>query len=231
MVSFFITGTGTSVGKTQVSKLLFSQMSKKVEDIAYFKPIQTGAKHLADGLLAPDVLSVYGLAVAGNLPRQITSSYLFEPACSPHLAAELAGKEISLAKIAADIDQLQRRFQVVLIEGAGGLLVPINKEKTMLDLIQKLNLPAILVFNNDLGAINQALMSINTLKARKVEIAAIISNELSPRNSKNALIREDNLEIIERFSGEKVSGTIFYDDPFPEKGLEAVVSSLLAGGV
>ena len=142
---FFITGTDTGIGKTVVSALLCAALGA-----IYWKPIQTGARE------GTDRTTVMRLAA---LPRDRTlpEAYRFAPPVSPHLAARCAGVRIELRKI--KFRRLSLASANLIVEGAGGALVPINDTQLMIDLMWHLKLPALLVARTSLGTINHTLLS------------------------------------------------------------------------
>src|SRR5207247_7857524 len=139
----FITGTDTGVGKTLLSALLVAALGRK-----YWKPIQTGA---CAGTDRETVIKWTGIATAGAYPE----SYLFDPPVSPHLAAEQQGTAIDIATI-----QRPSSADELIIEGAGGVLVPINSDGTMLDLMRHLGAPVVVASRTVLGTINHTLLTI-----------------------------------------------------------------------
>jgi dethiobiotin synthetase len=132
--------------------------------------------------------------------------FIYEPACSPHLAAAKAGREISLERIVAAFHRLLRRHERVVVEGAGGLLVPITGDKTMIDLMAMLGLPVILAARPGLGAINHTLLSIRELARTGLELLGIIFCETSDRGWGE--IEQNNVETIARMGKVPVLGRI-----------------------
>ena len=146
--SFFVTGTDTGVGKTVVACALTRSFAAAGERVAVMKPIASGSQWTAQGLRNEDALA---LLEAANLPLPYAqvNPYCFEPAISPHIAAEEARIEI-------DIDMIETRFRVlrglsdrVIVEGAGGWLAPINARESMGDLARALGIPAVLVVGGE----------------------------------------------------------------------------------
>lgn len=175
----FVTGTDTGVGKTVVSACLV-----KAWGADYWKPVQTG---LAEE--AGDTATIAALAEppAGRLHAPI---HVFDPPVSPHLAAEAAGAAIRLEDF-----QLPQTDRPIVVEGAGGALVPLNGRDTMLDLMARLDLPVVLVVADRLGAINQTLLSLNALRARGLEaLGVVLTGE--PFG--------DNRAAIQRYSGVRI---------------------------
>jgi dethiobiotin synthetase len=166
---FFVTGTDTDVGKTIVSALLTIAL-----DGYYWKPIQSGRD---DGGLTDRnrVGQLTGLEPERLLPER----YCLGQPLSPHLAARLDGVEIELTDFALPVG-LDRPL---IVEGAGGLLVPINDRHLMIDLIGHLGLPVVLVARSGLGTINHTLLSIGALRRSGIPILGVILNgPLNPEN-------------------------------------------------
>lgn len=159
MHRYFVTGIDTNIGKTVVSAILV-----KALNASYWKPIQSGDLDYTDSM------KVQAMSGADS-NRIIPEKYRLTTPASPHLSAELENVTISLNDF-----QLPEVSGNLVVEGAGGLMVPLNYQDTMLDLIQKLALPVILVSKNYLGSINHTLLSIQALKSRNIPIKGIIIN-------------------------------------------------------
>jgi len=181
---FFVTGTDTGIGKTVVSALLCASL-----EATYWKPIQTGTR---DGT---DTKTVMRLA---KLPRQrvVPELYRFAPPVSPHLAAKLAGVRIALDRI-----RLPRtlKSENLIVEGAGGVLVPINERYLMVDLMKRLKLPVVLVSRTSLGTINHTLLSLAALRLAKLAIRGVVL--VGKKNRENRLA-------IEQYGQVKVVGWV-----------------------
>ena len=220
MNGLFVTGTDTGVGKTVLSALLLAELRRRGTDAAPMKPVQTGC----EGNI-PDL--DYSLAMASMKTdaetRRAMAPYTFEPACSPHLAAELAGVEIDLAEIVIAARNLANRFEFIVAEGAGGILVPLNRRAAseaqiisegnrvppgsiMLDLMQALRFPVILAARPGLGTINHTLLSIRALRSDGIEIAGVVF--IAGTDAEPGFIEEDNANTIEQFGKVPVLGTI-----------------------
>jgi len=209
----FIAGTDTGVGKTVVSAILLASLRRAGIDAVPMKPVQTGCTSRNGRFIAPDL--EFMLKFAGIKPSRIDHvlmcPYRFKPACSPHLAASIAGKTISLKKVLHAFRQLTKKHQAVIVEGAGGALVPINKRETMLDLMKLLKLPVILVARQGLGTINHTLLSIREIRRAGLELKGVIFNQTKP--GKPGYIEKDNPRIIATFGKTKILGFI----PFNRK--------------
>ncbi len=178
---FFITGTDTAVGKTTVSALLCAAL-----DAFYWKPIQTGTRDGADRA------TVIRLA---SLPRDraLPETYRFSPPVSPHLAAQRAGVRIRLSKI--KFPKIAAHENLV-VEGAGGALVPINRTQLMTDLMRHLALPIILVSRTSLGTINHTLLSIAALRAARLDLRGVILSGKPNRDNRRAIEHYGAIEVV-----------------------------------
>jgi dethiobiotin synthase len=232
MNGLFITGTDTDVGKTALSALLLAELRRRSINAAPMKPVQTGcAKKLETGNLktetksefqvsgfksqiskysVPDLdysLSMAQMEVDDEAYRNM-APYTFEPACSPHLAAEMAGTEIDIAEMVIAARTLARTYEFILAEGAGGIMVPLNRRELMLDLMQALRFPVLLVARPNLGTINHTLLSIRALRSDGLDIAGVVL--VSSRPGAPGFIEADSASTIEEFGNVPVLGTIPY---------------------
>ncbi|WP_029275232.1 dethiobiotin synthase [Pedobacter borealis] len=159
MAKYFITGIGTGIGKTLISAILTEKLKAD-----YWKPIQSGDLDTSDSITIGSLIS--------NTQTVIhPESYRLTQPLSPHLSARLDGIEIDLNKIYTPLTENN-----LIIEGAGGLMVPLNEKELIIDLIKKLNVEVILVSQNYLGSINHTLLSVNLLKQYEIPIKGIIFN-------------------------------------------------------
>lgn len=159
MTKYFITGIGTGIGKTLVSAVLTEKLKAD-----YWKPIQSGDLETSDSLTIESLVSNEKTVIHPEIYR------LTQP-LSPHLSARLDGIEIDLDKIV-----IPETGNNLIIEGAGGLMVPLNERHLIVDLIKKLSVEVILVSQNYLGSINHTLLSINLLKQYEIPIKGIVFN-------------------------------------------------------
>ena len=196
---YFVIGTDTGIGKTYVSTLLFKGVSKIGG--TYYKPVQSGAFEMLGELISPDVEFVCEF---NKIPyNNEMTTYLLKAEVSPHLAAEIDGIEIDPEKIKSDWLDLKDKYSTVIVEGAGGLYVPIIRSKFyMYDLIKMLEIPIILVSSNRVGSINHTMMTINCLKNLGIKIQGIIFNKIE-KNYDRTGYENDNIKIIQEMSGIK----------------------------
>lgn len=172
--SLFITGTDTDVGKSVMTLALALALEKRGYTVGVYKPLQSGAYYENGKLTAPD------LALMQNFSKTILCgcSYLLEGECSPALAMKLAGMSFSLEKIQNDFTELQRKCDVVLVEGAGGLLCPVHfgERLTMADIIKSLEIPCVIVARSRLGTVNHCLMTDSMAKHYSLQVKGLFLN-------------------------------------------------------
>jgi dethiobiotin synthetase len=226
----FVTGTDTGVGKTRVAAGLLRRLRAAGLDATAMKPIQTGAARDRDGrLLAPDlvdVLSAAGLE-AGEAEREELAPYVFEPACAPHLAARLLGREIELPRIVACARRVAARHDAIVVEGAGGVLVPLGRGATMADLAAALGVPAVLVAHAGLGTLNHVFLSLEALRARRVRVAGVVLNDARAADEGTRWIREDNARTIAELGAAPVLAHVPFLGATPDPGaLDAAFAAL-----
>lgn len=188
----FIAGVDTGVGKTLVCGLLANYLLNRGHRVITQKWVQTGCVSLAEDLKTHHQLS--GIPHDRSL-ESLQNPYCFQLAASPHLAAEAAGEVLDPTRIISAYRELEKQFDVILVEGAGGLLVPLTREQLMIELIAELALPVLLVVSNRLGCINHALLSIAELKRRNIPLAAVVFNTL-PGEKTDPRICADNPRVI-----------------------------------
>lgn len=208
----FITGTDTGVGKTLVTAGILRWLRQNGVDVVPMKPVQTGAAREGDKLIAPDL--EFCLAAAGIKPsaeeKKLMLPYAYEPACSPHLAGRLMGRYPEIPEIVRCADMLLKKRQAVIVEGAGGVLVPLNERRTMLDLMTELHYPVALVSRPGLGTINHTLLSIEALRSAGLNLLGVVFNRTGPLLAENKFIEEDNPETIAVFGDVQTLGNIRY---------------------
>jgi len=178
---FFITGTDTGVGKTITSALLCAAL-----DAIYWKPIQTGTRE------GTDTNTVIRLA---ELPRSrtIPEAYRFAPPVSPHLAARRARVRIDLRRIR--LPYVEKR-ESLIVEGAGGVQVPINDGQLMADLMKQLGLPVLLAARTSLGTINHTLLSLAALRAAKLRVSGVILIGKENRENRKAIEKYGDVRVV-----------------------------------
>ncbi|MCK4947930.1 MAG: dethiobiotin synthase [Candidatus Aureabacteria bacterium] len=198
----FITATGTGVGKTVVSSVILALARKRGHNPVIMKPIETDT----DGECSKDISFCYTAAGMKNRAElKETAPFLFKLGASPHLAGREEGVVIDREKIIDSYNNLKNKFSPVIVEGAGGLLVPITENYLYADLIKDMAIEIIIVSNIELGTINHTLLTVECAKKRGMGIKGIIFNNVPEILTD---IHRDNMRIIPLLSGVKVLGVI-----------------------
>ena len=174
MPTLCICGIDTGIGKSLVTGLLARHLMGQGSRVITQKLVQTGCNGRSTDILIHRRLMETGWLEVDE--EQLTCPYCFPFAASPHLAARLAGRAIDPARITAATRRLEARFEWTLLEGAGGLLVPLTEELTLLDYLADQDVPVILVTSPRLGSINHTLMSLEMLRTRRMKLAGLVYN-------------------------------------------------------
>ena len=173
-MSYFVTGTDTGVGKTLISCALLHAFAAQGKRVAGFKPVAAGC----DDDEHNDDAKALRAASTMQLTYGQVNPYCFRRAIAPHLAARHSGVRIELKRMLTSYRELAGQSDEVIVEGAGGFLVPLNDKQTSADLAQELNLPVILVVGMRLGCLNHALLTVQAIAEYRLECAGWIANVL-----------------------------------------------------
>lgn len=176
--TLFITGTDTGVGKTFAACALLHRARADGLRAVGFKPVASGCDRTPDGLRNGDALALQA-AAGSDEPYECINPCAFEPPIAPHLAARAAGQRIAISALDAAHAQLVQRHELVIAEGAGGWLVPLNEDLSFAAWVEKHNWPVVLVVGMRLGCLNHALLSAENI-ARRTRLAGWIANALPP---------------------------------------------------
>jgi dethiobiotin synthetase len=204
---FFVTGTDTGVGKTLVACALLSAFAQAGKSVTGMKPVAAGC----DAGRSPDVEALASASTV-RVPSRIANPYAFDPAIAPHLAAQLAGIEIDVETIGGAYERLSGLAEVVVVEGAGGFLVPLNARQTGADLAMRLGLPVVLVVGMRLGCLNHALLTRRQIEACGLRCAGWVANCMLPDMPQ----LEGNIRALEQRLACALLGVVpFQRDPVP----------------
>ena len=200
---FFITGTDTDIGKTTVTAGIASLGIENGLATAVVKPVQTGTAAYNSDIceirrLVPGIM---------DIPADMATPCSFALPASPHLAAAQEREEIDIKTLTDAVSAVELNYSpdLLLIEGAGGILVPLTEDTTFLNLMKLLKIPVIIVASVKLGTINHTLMTVKVLKYAGIEIAGIVFNRMP---AESGLVENDNIQIIEKISGVPVLAVI-----------------------
>ena len=189
MKKLFITGTDTGVGKTVTSGLIAKSLGKSSR-VAYIKPVQTGSDNDACLVrkISPNLVS---------LPQSLEMPYHFRLPASPHLASREESIIISPKKILQAISEIEQSYDIdyLLIEGAGGVLVPLTENYFMIDLIKDIGCPCLIVARCGLGTLNHSLLTHTLISDRKIKCLGLV---LSQMPSQQDIILKENIAFLKR---------------------------------
>ncbi|MBI9033064.1 MAG: ATP-dependent dethiobiotin synthetase BioD [Bacteroidales bacterium] len=192
--TYFISGIDTDTGKSIATGLMAKWLLNQGKHVITQKMIQTGCVGIAEDILTHRKLM--GVDLFEEDKDKTTCPITFPYPASPHLSAALENQIIDPVVIRNSTAILSRKYEYLLVEGAGGLHVPLNDQTNIIDYIQKEKHPLILVTSSKLGSINHTLMSLELCKNRGIEVSGLIYNHY-PNNSKEIL--EDSSKVFERF--------------------------------
>ena len=173
----FISGTGTDVGKTFITENLIDLLKVKGFTVSPYKPIETGCKKIKDKLIPSDASKFHKL-INKEIDIDLINPYRFQQPISPNRAIRLAKKKIFI-KDYIDKSKLLPKNDYLVVEGAGGLYSPISTDGYNIDLITKMKMPTVLVAKDEIGVINNVLLSLDLLLKHKISVLAIILNKMN----------------------------------------------------
>lgn len=216
MKSFFITGTDTGVGKTMIAAAMAAVFRRKAISVGVMKPVASGGREDAE-------LLIKGAGVSDEI--SVVNPYCLKTPVAPAVAADMEGVTIDIEKIMAAYSELSRRHEMVIVEGVGGLLVPIYKDFLVSDLIKDLSLPVIIVARPNLGTINHTLLTIRQARTEGIEVLGVIINNY---NDSTAGIAEKTApEVIERIGKVPVLGVVGHvEGADTEEGFQSLIKEV-----
>ena len=217
----FITGTDTGVGKTLVTAALAVYLKKRGLNVGVMKPIETG---VTPGTFAQSDGARLRSIIESEETAGAICPYSFELPVAPLTASQMSGLGINLDTINKIYRLLAGRYECMVVEGVGGVQVPITHRDNVLSLIKRLRLPVVVVGRSGLGGINHALLTIEALRRQKIRIIALVLNRTQPARSALARVQErSTLEILRKQSGIPVIGPLPYEPGLPSRFRPAVL--------
>jgi dethiobiotin synthetase len=217
----FVTGTDTGVGKTLVTAAIAAALARRGRRVGVVKPVETGCRAGRDGLVAEDALAL-AVAAGDPAPLEAVCPYRLPEPLAPALAAERAGVTIDVAALATHIRQRAALVDVLLVEGAGGLLVPLTRRESFADLARGLGARVLVIVGSRLGAINHALLTLEVLRTRGFALAGYVVNRLGTHDDLAVATNEDLLRTL---SSMPCIGTVPWMPDVPD-----ILAALRAGG-
>ena len=209
MRSIFITGTDTGVGKTVVAAGIAKSLTRKGLDVGVMKPFATGAVEQNGALISEDAVTLRN-SISNPDPLDLVNPICYSSPLAPKIAAKVEGKEQRLNLVDRAWDQLKERHSIMIVEGIGGLLVPLRKKYFVVDLAKKLELPLVIVTRPNLGTLNHTLMTIHVARQYALPIAGVVINHHKRFEDTQTL--ETNREELSRLPGIPFLGEV----PFHE---------------
>ncbi|MGL5690304.1 MAG: dethiobiotin synthase [Bacteroidales bacterium] len=201
---YFITGIDTNVGKTAATGIIARELLDHGINVITQKMIQTGCLNESEDIV--EHRRIMNVPLFEVDKDGTTCPYIFTYPCSPHLAAKIDNRFIDIQTIDLATEKLAKQYDVVLLEGAGGIMVPITDDYLTLDYMQQKNYPVILVTSGKLGSINHTLMTLELIRQRGLNIAMLVYN-LYPKADE--IIEADTLSYLKRYMSKYFPDAIF----------------------
>jgi dethiobiotin synthetase len=223
----FVTGTDTGVGKSVVSLLILQFLFAQGQNPCYLKLFQTGCDHAGDAHSDARFIYDYTQELVGRDPGA-SVVYCYRLPRAPYYAAAKARERIDLSWVRKRVDEKRRFFSPLVIEGAGGLLVPVTPQKMVADVVRELGCRLLLVARAGLGTINHTLLSLEALRHRKIEPLGVVLVDAGLPSAEQDLV-DENIDAIQRFGGVRVAGVIgrLTDFRRPPDSAYGVIAGLL----
>jgi len=174
----FVTGTDTEVGKTFVSVLAAKWLRSRGVDVGVMKPVETGCVEIDGRLVAPDAHALVAAAGVTDEMSLVAPCPLRKP-LAPLVASELEGRHVDTERIMEAFRELASRHSFLVVEGIGGLLVPLTDKHLVMDMVERMGFPLLVVAANKLGAINHSLLTVEAARARGLSVSALVLNLLT----------------------------------------------------
>ncbi len=203
----FITGTDTGVGKTYVAAGIAKTLRSAKIDVGVMKPAETGCRSRSGKLIPRDAEALIRAAAVRD-PLSLVNPYRFQAPVAPSVAAQMERKTIDPGKILKSFKTLSQRHRFMIVEGAGGIMVPLAQGYLFLDLAEALGLPVLIVARPGLGTINHTLLTIDAIRNRGIMIAGVVIND--GQGGRKGLAEATSPAVIQGLSGVPIIGTIAY---------------------
>jgi dethiobiotin synthetase len=216
MTAFFVVGTDTGIGKTHATCALLHALARRHARVCGMKPIAAGGVRTADGFFSNEDSIAHRAASTIRVPPELDNPILLPEPLSPHIAAARAGTPIAFDTVLAAVAELRARTDALVVEGAGGFLVPLSETQTGADLALALDMPLVLVVGMRLGCLNHALLTAEAIRARGLVLAGWIANRVDP----DFLCPEDNLAYLRTHLGAPLWADLPFS-PTPDPRVDA----------
>jgi dethiobiotin synthetase len=218
----FVTGTDTGVGKTRIAAALCRKFAAAGRRVGAMKPVASGCVPTPQGLRSDDAVALLG-AMNVRAAYAEVNPYAFEPAIAPHIAAMEAGRSIDFSVLDRSFERLALQSDVMVVEGAGGWLAPLDSQRTFADLAVHWQLDVILVVGLRLGCLNHALLTMESIQRRGVRLLGWIGNSVEPEFPR----RDKNLTALHSRIAAPCLGTFPYAPDCSAEQVAAILSMSL----
>ena len=208
MSGILITGTDTGVGKTYTALGIIACAKKNGIDVTAMKPWETGCRRSGKRLIPSDAMRLMKAACMNDIDT--VNPCRFKTPVAPYVAGRLEGRSVCLGTIKRVYRGLSLQHDLVVVEGAGGLLVPITKKYSYADLAKELSLPVLVVSANKLGVINHVLLTVDYIKTHGIPFLGVVMNNMSPKNN---VAKNTNAHTLSLLLGRKFIGELAFNKP------------------
>jgi dethiobiotin synthetase len=215
---FFITGTDTGVGKTRIAAACCLAFAAAGRRVAAMKPVASGCDRTPEGLRNADALALMQ-AMTVRAEYATINPYAFEPAIAPHIAAREANRVIDFAELDRCYEELRSRSDVMVVEGAGGWLAPLDDTHSFADLAVRWNLDVVLVVGLRLGCLNHALLTVEAVERRGLTLCGWVGNSVDPDFERRA----ENVATLQA----RIAAPCLADFPYSPASDSSAVSNIL----
>ena len=206
---YFISGIDTGIGKTYATGCLAKLWNEQGKKSITQKLIQTGNVDISEDI--EQHREIMGIGWFPEDESKLTMPEIFTYPASPHLATKIDGREIDFQKIENSTEQLAEKYEIVLLEGAGGLMVPLTTDLLTIDYVAEKKYPVILVTSGRLGSINHTILSLEAIKSRGLELYAVAYNLKD--ESQDKLISKDTAEYLKAYLAKHFPNSLWMDIP------------------
>lgn len=203
-MKYFITGIGTDVGKSWATGWLANNFIKEGKSVITQKFIQTGNEGRSEDIEVHR--KIMGIPMTDDDREMLTAPEIFSYPCSPDLASKIDNREIDFKRIEEASDELERRYDIVLIEGAGGIMVPLKDDYLTIDYIDAHRIPTVVVTNGQLGSINHTLLTLEAIRQRGIRLSEVIYNH---HFDKDKTICDDTIKYLKKYLAKNFPGALF----------------------
>ena len=209
MPGLFITGTDTGVGKTLIAGAIARILTEQGLKVGAFKPVATGCRHSREGLVSSDA-EFLACCADCDYPLSVVNPVRYVTPAAPLVSADAERREMNFEEIISSYNYICQNCQVVIVEGIGGIRVPIAENIDVLDMAAALGLPVVIVSRPGLGTINHTLLTIDAIRSKNLSVAGVVINGCNA--SKENLAEATAPQVIARCGNVSILSMVTYDE-------------------